>query len=418
MFLQGTKRIPIADIVVENRQRTEHDPEHIKTLAESIRKRGLIHPIVVTKDLRLVAGESRLLAHKLLGLEEIDCRFNNTTDPQERAIIELEENLHRKELSWQDQVGAVRRLHAAYCELDPEWTQEKTADVVCLSRNYISEMLRIADEAQSDPTILQAEKMSQARTAIARKGHKAEEALVNSLFGGETPVPAPGPSAYPTGKPSGKVLCTDFIKWSATPQSEKFDFIHCDFPYGVKMQDSGQVSMAAGAYDDDPEIYFALLDAFVKNFSNFAAPVSHVMFWFSMKFYEDTKDALMSIPHAKVLPFPLIWYKSDNNGMLPDQFREGRRVYETALVVSIRDRKVRKTAVPNVCAAPLDKARTHMSRKPPAVLQHFLPMFVESGTRLLDPTCGSGSALQVGKALGADVTGIEMDEKFASEIIL
>lgn len=226
--------------------------------------------------------------------------------------------------------------------------------------------------------------------------------------GAEAPPP---PSSRP-------VLCGDFIEWSKSYKGPKFNFMHCDFPYGVGMHKSGQASRALGGYEDTKDIYFDLLNAFVENYQNFGSSIAHVMFWFSQKYQAETREALARIPGAKVFPFMLIWHKSDGKGIVPDQMREGRRTYETALLVSVGDRSI--TRIANMsCSAPTDSNRDHVSRKPPGVLAHFFPMFIEPGkTRLLDPTCGSGSALVVGKSQGAEVFGIEMDPEHAASIPL
>jgi len=47
------------------------------------------------------------------------------------------------------------------------------------------------------------------------------------------------------------------------------------------------------------------------------------------------------------------------------------------------------------------------------MLRHFFQMFVDNGTRMLDPTCGSGSALRAAVSAGAEnVLGLEMDKEY------
>ena len=55
--------------------------------------------------------------------------------------------------------------------------------------------------------------------------------------------------------------------------------------------------------------------------------------------------------------------------------------------------------------------RYHPSAKPEQMLKHFFTMLVDEHTRLLDPTCGSGTALCAAEDLGAqEVLGLESDE--------
>ena len=414
-FLKKSERVLIEEIRVPRteRQRKELDLDHIKSLAQSIQRIGLIHPIVVTKDMVLVAGECRLEACRLLGLEDIDVRFNNEVDLNELKLIELEENVKRKDISWQDQTRATQELHETYKALDPTWTQEKTADVLGIDKKYLTKTLGVAQELRDgNPAVLRAEKFSEATTALSRARGKTREEISQILF--DDPRPEPEAGALP----APEVLCADFLDWAPKYRGEKFSFIHCDFPYGVGMNRSGQASKALGTYEDTEDVYFSLLRTFVRDFFNFAYPMTHVLFWFSMKFYTETVEALRQIPEAKVFDHPLIWHKSDGKGIVPDAQRYGRRTYETALMVSVGDRGIIKVTN-NSCAFPTDESRTHVSRKPPEMLEYFFGQFVDEGTRVLDPTCGSGSALQVAKKLGAKgVLGIERDEEFVKGITL
>jgi len=52
------------------------------------------------------------------------------------------------------------------------------------------------------------------------------------------------------------------------------------------------------------------------------------------------------------------------------------------------------------------------------MLRHFMEMFVDENTTLLDPTCGSASALRAAESLGArHVLGLEKDEEYAKGAI-
>lgn len=80
--------------------RHRRDLGDIEALARSIRDIGLINPITLTFDGRLVAGERRLAAARLLGLESIPARWVSTLDDAaERLKVERDENVCRKDMS-------------------------------------------------------------------------------------------------------------------------------------------------------------------------------------------------------------------------------------------------------------------------------------------------------------------------------
>ena len=113
-----------------------------------------------------------------------------------------------------------------------------------------------------------------------------------------------------------------------------------------------------------------------------------------MNFYTETV-AFFTKEGFRVEPYPLVWIKSDKMGIIPDPTRGPRRIYETALIMSLGDRKVIK---PTVNGAWYDSGRRsdalHVSSKPLEMLSDFFRMFVDEDSVVLDPTCGSGTALE------------------------
>ncbi|KKM97808.1 hypothetical protein LCGC14_1164410, partial [marine sediment metagenome] len=95
-------QIPIAQIKVgEHAQRIDdEDPETLE-LAESIRRVGILNPLILLKqgeDLVLLAGHRRLVAARMAGHEVVPC-FVRSTMPEVDAEIAFAENFFRKDLS-------------------------------------------------------------------------------------------------------------------------------------------------------------------------------------------------------------------------------------------------------------------------------------------------------------------------------
>jgi ParB-like chromosome segregation protein Spo0J len=105
---------------------------------ESLKTVGLIHPIVVTDDLTLVAGARRLEATKRLGGTMIEVRRVGELPEQERAIIELEENLHRKNLTPVERSQTTALLAEAVGAQLRE--QEKTQETQGVEPNHDRDM--------------------------------------------------------------------------------------------------------------------------------------------------------------------------------------------------------------------------------------------------------------------------------------
>ncbi|ANU49005.1 hypothetical protein ADH76_33560 [Enterocloster clostridioformis] len=89
--------LKISDVKVGQRVRDEYGD--MEALADSIKEHGLLHPIVVDSDYNLIAGCRRLLACERIGLTEIEAKVLEDISEKELRVLELEENIRRKDLT-------------------------------------------------------------------------------------------------------------------------------------------------------------------------------------------------------------------------------------------------------------------------------------------------------------------------------
>lgn len=110
--------IPLKDIVIsESNVRKTDIEKDIESLAENMRRHGLLQPIVVLKEgetYQLLIGQRRLLAAKRLGWAEIPAMIIGKLDPVKYTIISLSENIQRRELPYRDMVEACDKLYERY----------------------------------------------------------------------------------------------------------------------------------------------------------------------------------------------------------------------------------------------------------------------------------------------------------------
>lgn len=121
--------------------RTHFEPEKLRELADSIRQHGIIQPLVVSRDedgsYRLIAGERRLQAARLAGLQTVPI-VNRDADDAELLELALIENIQRADLNPIEEALAYRRLVDEY-----GLTQEDAARRVGKSRAAVSNALRL-----------------------------------------------------------------------------------------------------------------------------------------------------------------------------------------------------------------------------------------------------------------------------------
>lgn len=453
-------RLPLSSITIKRDERQRRELFDKKGefaqpdgLLDSIKRNGVLSPILINSDYELVFGERRYTASKVLGLPDIPVRFIEDLSEVESQILELTENLARSELPWRDEVSAVARLHGLMKGQQPSWSIEDTKRLT--ANGQVPEILRVARDLSS-PRIADATSIRSAWNVLARMDERETADAIGDIIDaaggvfvddipvdvGTTPqsngvtahapigtesarsIPMPpnasttplingGIAAMPQ---SNSILCADFHEWAAAYSGQPFNFIHCDFPYGVNVFGgawSGKNSWTT--YNDEPDIYDQLIQTLCKHLDKLMSFSGHLMFWCSA-------DVLIQAatierfrewaPSLVFQTFPLIWHKTDNVGILPDPKRGPRRVYESCLVAAREDRLIVKS-VSNTYGAPTDKSH-HPSTKPEPMLRYFMQMFVDENTRLLDPTCGSGAALRAAESLGAKhVLGLERDPEHA-----
>jgi len=101
-------QVKISDIIITNRKRTLK-PEYVKQLAESIHEIGLLNPITLSSDYKLLSGMHRLEAIKSLGMEYIDAHVMVSGGILYEELIEIDENLIRNDLTILEQGQQLNR---------------------------------------------------------------------------------------------------------------------------------------------------------------------------------------------------------------------------------------------------------------------------------------------------------------------
>jgi ParB family chromosome partitioning protein len=143
----GSIEIPLARIRENPRQpRLRMNDEALASLAESIRQHGVIQPILVTETIdgyQLVAGERRVRAARIAGIERIPAIVRQLADKQQLELA-LVENLQREDL---DPIEAAR----AYRQLMDEFafSQDDLATRVGRARSTVANTLRLLELHQS-----------------------------------------------------------------------------------------------------------------------------------------------------------------------------------------------------------------------------------------------------------------------------
>ena len=143
--------VPILSIRPNPAQpRTDFDPVALQELADSIKARGIIQPLVVRPlkpeeaigDIKyeLIAGERRWRASQIAGLDQVPVVIKNIFDERDILLLSLVENLQRDDLNMIEEAHAYDKLAKSF-----NLTHDQVALGIGKSRAYISNSIRLLE---------------------------------------------------------------------------------------------------------------------------------------------------------------------------------------------------------------------------------------------------------------------------------
>ena len=159
--------VKIADLRSNPYQpRQVFDQQALQELADSIKEHGVFQPIIIKKSIKgyeIIAGERRVKASQMAGLEEIPAIVRDFTD-EEMMEIALLENLQRENLNPIEESRAYNKLIEAL-----NITQEELARKLGKSRSYITNMIGLQNLPDSIQTMIRDKKMSMGHARVLSK---------------------------------------------------------------------------------------------------------------------------------------------------------------------------------------------------------------------------------------------------------
>lgn len=142
------------------------DEDKLNELASSIKEHGVFQPIIVKKSIKgyeIIAGERRVKASQLAGLETIPAIIREFTD-SEMMEIALLENLQRENLNSIEEATAYKKL------LDSlNVTQEELAKRLGKSRSHITNMLGLLGLPDEVKSLISEDKISMSHARVLSK---------------------------------------------------------------------------------------------------------------------------------------------------------------------------------------------------------------------------------------------------------
>lgn len=433
--------IPFSAIIIPpERQRQEFDPDAMQELKASIEDLGLFHPPVLRKTAEgwtLVAGERRLRAiceMRELGSnlfhngELISGDFIPYTDIGELSDLEIEEaeldeNLKRKDLTWQEHAAATAKLHKLRAAqkviafekqatpgavLKPQTVAETALEVSGRSDGAYQDAVRkeiIVARHLANPAIAKAKSTEEA-FKILKKQEEAEKNVALANVVGAT-----------FNADSHQLLLANCLEVMTSiadgPEEKKFDVICTDPPYGMGADSfgdaGGKMTGIEHRYDDSPEAWYKLMYDWAPLSFAVTKLQAHAYVFCDFDNFHVLKT-LMQSAGWYVFRTPLICHKL-NSGRVPLPDQGPRRQYEIILY-AIKGKKQTTHIYPDVISTSADENMSHGAQKPVALFQNLLQRSVRAGDRVLDTFAGSGTIFEAAHGFKCYATGVEMNKEY------
>lgn len=431
------KAIVLTDIDLGERARKDY--KNIDELVTSIKEKGLIHPIAISKHPNpekgipylLVAGGRRFRAHEKAEAPDILCRiYNHVLSNLEYRAIELEENIQREDLDWKEKAFLEREIHRLQVQIHgekvskapdaPGHSMADTADLLGVSKAKISQDVALANAMEQFPDAPW-EKCKNASDANKLKG-RMEKTIVNDHLAGLAQKTL-GNADSRIQRMFDAFIIRDFFEGVKDIPNEHYDFVELDPPYGIDLQSAkAKRGLGADGLMDYNEIaaseYPKFLAKVIKECYRVMKPNSYMVFWFGPDPWFELIASLLEGAGFRVPRIPGIWVKPSGQTNSPTTRLASS--YEMFFYAAKGSPTIAKPGTRNVFqfdpVSP-DKKR-HPTERPEPMIQAVLETFAPPNSKVLVPFAGSGATLLAAMKVNMIPLGFDLSKAYRDRYIL
>lgn len=361
----------------------------LSEMVESVKEKGIIQPITLDLEMNLIAGRRRLEAAKLAGLKKIPAVVRKVEGELDARELELFENIHRLDFSWQERANLERRLFELHKAADPNWSFSKQANMSDMSKSEVHRRIELAQSIDLVPGLAEIPTQKQAWRALsAVKEETVRLALANAAEGKYADAARFASSHYNIG---------DAFEGLAEVDHHTLNFAEVDPPYAIdleKRKARNAVNNAKRYREVSEEDYEHFVRDMAKLVYHKLKPNTFCVWWYAPDWDAIIKETLEDVGFT-VAGIPCIWYKGQvGQTSSPDTMLASS--YEPFYLCRKGMPKLRKPGRSNVFEfAPLSPAKKiHPTERPVELMVELLQTFAWPGSVICSPFLGSGSILR------------------------
>ena len=425
-------KVSISSIICEDR--TRQDLGDLDGQENSMRKVGMAQPLAVmdlgNNQYKLLAGGRRLAILQRTGTPEVTIRiYPPNLSPLEQKAVELAENFWRKDMEFHEYDRLIKDIHDLETEIHgkrvspapdaPGWTQEKTADLMGITRPAVTTALKRAAAREALPDIFTGCMTQKDANRVLDK--LTESAIKEALA---KKIEQSMPSSSTLQRLSQSYILKDFFEGVSAIPDNSVHLVEIDPPYGIdlqslKKQEGPTGTTDLGSYNEvDATDYVVFMSKVLKESYRVMTDHSWLICWFAPEPWAEIIYQLITDAGFKTTRLTAFWPKGSGQSKNPTirLANSDERFYyaskgSPALARPGHTNEFRHAPVPS-------QKKIHPTERPIELMKDIYSTFTWEGSRLLIPFLGSGSGLIAAHELKINAFGYELSSAYRDAFLL
>jgi len=431
------KRVGVDKIIVGHRYR--EDLGDVEALSKSIEQSGLLHPIVVKETLdnkyQLMAGARRLEACKLLGWKEIVCNiYPSDLEQLDRNIIELCENIDRKDMSFEEQVALTKQIHLAMqkkfgrervkgTQYSKTHSVRDTAKLLNSSVGGVSDDIQLATAIEAIPELGKAKNKAEAMKmlrSLKRKHDLSEATKIVDKRRASTPEEKMKKDLI------SSYIIGDFFEGVKNIPSDSIDLVEVDTPYAINLEHNKKIKLhhlyretQMREYNEwEMKTFLEKSGAVLKEAYRVLNDRGWLIWWFAPDYWFSALSNLIEESGFLSNNIPAVWEKASKGQTLhPDLYLANS--YEVFFYARKGEASIKKQGRSNVFSFKRvnSDSKSHPTEKPIELMSDIFSTFTLPDSRIMIPFLGSGNSILAAHNVGCTAFGWDLSQQYKDRFI-
>lgn len=420
--------------------RTREDYGNYQDLADSMKNLAVLSSFAVMeqddkdKPYLLLAGGRRLRAAELAGINEVPAViFENELSLVEQKNIELAENIHRKDLEWDERVRLIKEVHSLQISIHgekasggpnvPGWSARDTAKLLNVSHGTVARDLTLAGAVEQLPELRVSKSKDDAERVLKKTVRALEIQETAKKIEQETSTEDKVDilrkrlcKLYMLAPEKDDPLESGFFAYANHLQTGTFKYISLDPPYAIGDEEEQEIMARTSAVDPgktwmSQDLYVPVLKKALAESYRALKEDGWLVVWFGHEPWFETTYQLIKETGFKVRRTVGIWCKGKGFSFNPEtNFSNACEMFFYARkgspkLLGPHLNTFHHSAVPH-------SVRAHPTEKPIELEQELITLFCKEGDLIAAPFLGSGNIILAAANLNLTAVGYDIVKSY------